>query len=524
MSQFRLFHISELMDRLNKVAEIDRYDQVARNVQALYAKKQEENPDSFFASAHIQNTYSNFAGMNKESRFKEHFSDVFAKPAEKTSLTGRDTTFIQEHEVSAAQSSNSEFIRMSSLQKVKKVADSSLSIPQYRYKGYVRVANMGDSGFANWSVSFNTTKGMAELNVPVTIVDGYAYDADRFFTPEGVAVAFNKEELNHYSKTFGGAERKIAYQKSGLVALGNQSVIPESQINYEEDVVENNSINLSYSIPISEEFTAQMDSVEQSLQTAISKARQEIENRLSSGEKGQSLSLTVNMNYSGAIPYSEEQCEVGHPMEDVSADGSNVVIVPMGADNALEADPTPEELESQMYEVKVPENQFNGVIAFNISNKTRNGMRVATIPVEVINGKAKATNFFGKSGIAMALDTTTLEAYLNDSIEVSTADEEVEQEAFSDAFLASDMSLNQLRKEMKQSIEGKNLPRANACLSTISGKFSTAATQNATKEYFQWINDVKNNKKTTISWVAEGDSMYDGDIKSSSIIFSQSYE
>jgi len=567
------------MSRLNKISEIERHDQVVRNIQAFYAKKQAENPDTFYSNAHIQNAFSNFAGMNRESRFREHFPEIFDQPKENTSSAGRDNTFVQEHEMVMSKSSD-DFIKSSSLQKVKKIVDASLAAPEYTYNGYVKVKNMGDSGFANWNVKFATARGYANISVPVTIVDGYAYDVERFFTPEKESIAFNKKELYHYASNYSGSMRKVAEQKSGLTAMGQQAVLTESQIDYQNDVVENNSININYSIPISEEFTAKMDVAEQSLMNVINRARQEVEMKLSQGDKGTNLNLSVNLSYSGALPYTEEQmacetCGPTYPTEDVPAEMPNVVI-PVQTENVSSPyNVKPEEVAEEFGIAPEPvPAEFQGIIAFNIKNKTRNGMRIATIPVEVLGKKiAVSNNFFGKNGIAMKLDALTLTDYLNSNEEVvNTSDEE--RDAFSDAFLASDMSLNQLRKEMKQSIDSNNIARANACLGTVASRFGQEAVQSVTKEYLTWVReatDARNNENTcigcaffasprdkrashtmafcnklstpvtqvkrgslapsdcerridSINWDTKNDNMYDGDIKTSSIVFSQSYE
>jgi hypothetical protein len=147
-------------------------------------------------------------------------------------------------------------------------------------------------------------------------------------------------------------------------------------------------------------------------------------------------------------------------------------------------------------------------------------LKIATVPVEVgHDGAMKIESFYDSTG---AVRTLTAQAVSEYFAEAPTTADDSEQDAFSSAFLSADATLNELRKEMKLGIDGGNLSRANACLSVIASKFSEEAVQNTTKEYFQWIKDAKDNKKTTISWVADGDDMYGNILKNEDIFITKS--
>jgi hypothetical protein len=122
-----------------------------------------------------------------------------------------------------------EEIKKASLEKVRKVAESSLTFPDYKFAGYTKVENYGNSGFASWTVAFNTGKGMASINVPVVVVDGYAHAPIKFYSASGEG-EFSKDGLSNFAKSYRG-DRLVASQTSGLKQIGLQSSIQiEAQV------------------------------------------------------------------------------------------------------------------------------------------------------------------------------------------------------------------------------------------------------------------------------------------------------
>jgi hypothetical protein len=250
------------------------------------------------------------------------------------------------------------------------------------------------------------------------------------------------------------------------------------------------------------EFEAKIDGIQQNLVAAIDVARQEALSKIRSSDNSPNKSLSVNMqiSYSGALDFNE-------------VDGAT----------ASEASEVPGEIEVEVpgaemiKETAVPED-FDGVIAFNAVGKTLGGIRVATIPVRVRGGVATAEAFYG-DGDVHPLSAQNLSSFLLKEVATTEAEESTDEvSAYADAFLAS-ASYNELRKEMKDSIDKSRTKRANACLYAIANKFGADAAANAMNDYSAWSDAKTNGVKAEITWDNNVDDAYNGTINTSSIYF-----
>jgi hypothetical protein len=520
MAKFKVYKVSDIVGKLEKISSEDRYDQVTRNVHNFFEKKMASNSNMLVSSDDIKNTFSTFATMNPQSNFRDHFPEVFAAevaPEAKAqdgryeSTFGREEVLADDYRPMALeyQPDAVEEIKKASLEKVRKVAESSLTFPDYKFAGYTKVENYGNSGFASWTVAFNTGKGMASINVPVVVVDGYAHAPIKFYSASGEG-EFSKDGLSNFAKSYRG-DRLVASQTSGLKQIGLQSSIQiEAQVGTpvgiggvdETEGSENSNVSLSYSVPMNAEFEAKIDGIQQNLVAAIDVARQEALSKIRSSDNSPNKSLSVNMqiSYSGALDFNE-------------VDGAT----------ASEASEVPGEIEVEVpgaemiKETAVPED-FDGVIAFNAVGKTLGGIRVATIPVRVRGGVATAEAFYG-DGDVHPLSAQNLSSFLLKEVATTEAEESTDEvSAYADAFLAS-ASYNELRKEMKDSIDKSRTKRANACLYAIANKFGADAAANAMNDYSAWSDAKTNGVKAEITWDNNVDDAYNGTINTSSIYF-----
>ena len=533
MSSFKLFKIADLVSRLGQVAKANRFDQVSRNIHALYEGRMSQNPNGFVSSDDLKQAYSNFCGLNVESNFKNHFADVFDAPkaaavTKDETVFGRDA-FTEERgalETVAASQDEIESIKESSLARIKEVVASTVTLPEYFFVGYTKIAKMGNSGLANWKVSFPTAKGLATINIPVPVVDGFAHEPKSFFTSAGTNLPFKTASIVNFAKSYTGFERKIAAQKSGMTMLGTQSLIPTAQIQ-EQDGSENTNISMNFSIPINEDTESSLNNIQNKIQDAIEKARVELEERLHEADEAgvpsnspSSVNLSLSINYSGAMAISDEEPGLESnggaepfPGQDDEVESGEFEYFPQDSQASGEArfDEDGNLVIVEEASPMIGPVPFQGVIAFNISKKTANGLKVATVPVEVSkDGSMKIESFYDNAGNVRVMTAQAIADFFTDTQSASTDDSE--QDAFSSAFLSSDASLNELRKEMKLGIDGGNLSRANACLSVIAGRFGEDEVQQATREYFQWIDDVRNKRQTKIAWVAEDNQLSNEDI------------
>jgi len=526
MAKFEIYTLSNLAERLDKIASENRYDQVSRNIHDVFSKRAAKDPSATVTSEDIKQTFSIFASMNTQSRFRDYFPEIFVTATEADpqgeSMFSRDNIPAESHRELAFEPVQDEtsHIKETSLEKLKETVEASVNFPEYRYNGFTKIQKYGNSGFANWTVAFNTGHGIANVNVPVVVVDGYANTPSKFVTASGELRDFNKEEISSYAKSY--VETRIrAEQSSGLASLGSQTVVAQEYPTEEPaESREDHSISLNYSVPMDAQFEATFDSSQHSLIEAIETARQEAMSKINNSPDGK-LNLSVQINYSGALDFKDQDVvnTPEHPMGELvdPIDPMGEIIDPqMG--HVMEGEPVIEGVEVYPMTER-PEENFDGVITFNASRKVRGGIRVATIMVRVANGEAEAQAFYG-DGQAHQLTGNNLNNFLEKEITVEAADtDDGGVEAFSDAFLA-DASLNELRKELKASVDGGNMARATSCIRIISSKFSPEATGRAMSDFIAWNKDVKASRKTQLTWDEDNDPNYSGYLKSHDIHFS----
>lgn len=488
MAKAKFFPIAELVSRLEKVSEANRFDQVSRNVHAIYEQRMSKDPNQFVAAGDLRSTYSTFAGMNRESDFRDHFEDVFDGPEEIAPKKDGEgsfdrANFTSENRVLASTITRdyASEVKAKSLDSIRKTIESSLASPEYSYGGFVRVAGMGDSGFANWTVYFPTARGKAAVNIPVTVVDGFPHTPEKFFGMSGAEkiFPFTSAALASYASEFTGTVKR-AEQKSGLTSLGDQSILPagyftESQYDMDE-ARESSNISINYTIPVDEDSDKAIEAVNTKVQEAINKAHQEIKNKVCEGQNN-NLSVSVNINYVGAIDFEE-----GEENGPATASGVQADIIPEGDSMDSVGDAI-----SGFLMAPVAKSKFKGIIAFNVSN----GNKTATIPVEVDGSKMTIASFTG-GGKNYVFSQAAVVDFLNDKTAEQTVDlddQDALTDAFTDSFLGSNATLNELRKMIKSSIYAKNMSVANACMNVVASKFDEAATRKATSDYMAWMKE-----------------------------------
>jgi hypothetical protein len=480
MAQLKLFSISELVGRLSQASAENRYDQVVRNVHAIFEDKMQKSPDSVVSSQDLLNVYSTFAGMDSQSRFRDYFEDVFQSPVtaseqapENGLVFSRDNTLSDDYRPTAIEVTQSfeQQVKDASLNEIKSVIAGVVDRPQFSYQGYTKVANVG--GFANWKVAFETGHGVAEIAVPVIITDDAAHAPKAFNAVDGKH-EFTPDGVKSFARNYLG-DRRVAGGQSGLDYLGDMAFIPLSQIVDEVDSREPLTVSIASDFtPIDETLTAKLEETEQSTVEAIAAARQAALEKVSKDARGNKINSNLQITYAGSIRF-----------EDMPNDAKN----------------------------------FNGVVAFNATHKGKFGTKTITIPVEVKGNVRTAETFVDQSNTTYELNADSINSFF------AAAGEEqdpADVEAFGDAFLASVASYTELTREMKDSIYNGNLKRANACIKAISNRFDDETLKNAMADYLEYVKDahVKRNglEPKKADWHTEMNDQYDGSIKSSSII------
>lgn len=447
MANFKFFNISELVGRLSKAADENRYDQVTRNVHRIFESKAAVSPEAVVSSAELEKVYSSFSGLDPESKFRDYFEDVFKVEQASGQPNGlffsRDDSFSADFRPSALeyQPKIEDQIKAASLIEIQNVISGSVNNPQYRFKGITRVADAG--GFANWGVSFETGRGIAEIDVPVIVTDEAAYAPQKFTSADG-AFAFTKDGINAFAKSYSGRSKQ-AGESNFLSQFGNSSIIPSEM--FVSDVDQTPALevtSLGGAMPMDESTTANIDGMEQSTVNAIVVARKAAIDKLSIDSTGKSVPSNVQLAYAGAIRF-----------EDMPNDEKN----------------------------------FNGVVAFNTSKKTRFGIRTITIPVEVKGNVHVADSFIDQNQAAHPLNATSVTDFFVAAGEQTDTDV-AEETAFNDAFLASMASYADLRTEIKNAIAGRNMARANAAITAVANRFDDQALKVAMDDYLQALNAV----------------------------------
>ena len=490
MAKFQIYKLSDLNERLRKIASANRYDQVSRNIHGVFGKRAEMNPGATVTSEDIKQTFSTFASMNTKSNFRDYFPEVFLTASEvvnenrtvNESMFSRDNTPAEAHREMALEPviDKEDQIKGASLERLKEIVEASIDFPEYKYGGFTKIQKYGNSGFANWVVSFNTGHGVASVGVPVVVVDGYPNTPDKFVTASGDIKDFNKQEILSYSKAYVSKEAR-AEQSSGLQQLGSQTTIAQQILEAPAEATESHNVSLNYSVPMDAQFSAKFDSSQQALMQAIELARAEALSKLDGNGEGV-LNLSVQINYSGALDLCEHEGEIvntpEHPM-------GEMVDPQMG--HEMFGEPVIEGIEVYPIEDH-PTEDYNGVITFNATNRVPGGVRVATLMVRVANGEAEAQAFYG-DGEVHKLSGDNLNNFLQKEITTEAGgDEDGGVEAFSDAFLVN-ASLNELRKEMKFSIDSGNTNRANACMKVIAARVDGGALSSVMGEYLEWTKE-----------------------------------
>ena len=453
MSNFKFFNISELVGRLAKAASENRYDQVTRNVHRIFESKAIASPEAVVSSLELRNVYGSFSGLDPESNFRDYFDDVFieekASGQQNKSIFARDDSFSEEFRpaVLEYEPKIEDQVKAASLIEVQNIVAGSVDNPQYRFKGITRVAETG--GFANWGVSFETGRGVAEIDVPVILTDEAAYAPQKFTSASG-AFAFTKDGISEFSKSYSGNKVR-AGENSGLKYLGTQSMIPTEMFVSDIDLTPALEVtSLGGAMPLDSATTANIDSMEQSTVTAIVDARKAAVDKLTVDANGKSVPSNIQLSYAGAVRF-----------EDLPNDDKN----------------------------------FNGVVAFNSSKRTRFGTRTITIPVEIKGKIHTADSFIDQNQAAHPLNATTVGDFFSAVAEPSEGDVATEV-AFNDAFLASRASYADLRLEIKNAIDNKNMARANAAITAIANRFDDQALRVAMDDYLQALHTVNSTDNT----------------------------
>jgi hypothetical protein len=445
-----IFAIKDLVNKLDKIASLNRYDLVISTILDVFEKRASINPNLIVSASEIENIYQEVFGLNSSTKFKEYLPEAFetkvqAKKNDSSSFT-RDASFNSERDLSLRSEVNEEdSIKKASLSQIQNVIESSVFNPQYHFNGYAKVSNYG--GVASWKVSFPTKTGKVSVNIPVIIAEEAVFVPENFYYGK-TAYKFNGEELNKFAKTHIAQERESITERPLISDLGGgKTLIKEDYIT---PAIEDGTISLSYSIPMDENLDKKIEGVQTNLYDAIEKAREMVKQKLSIDQNGNEVAknfyVTLNVSYSGAVEF----------------------------DNT-----SPQE--------------FKGVVAFNVQNNIKKGSFV-TVPVEVNGRIIKAESFYDSNSNIRPLNFTEVQTFLNKE-NVSPQDEEVD--AFSNAFLA-EASFSELTKEMKISAESGNIKRATACLKHISSKFGEDAFNEALGHYYTFIKDANTSKANSI--------------------------
>jgi len=464
-----IFSIKDLVSRLQKMAEENRYDTVIGTIRDIYENRMKKDSSVFIYSDDIKKTYSSLSNLNTQSNFKEYFSDIFpSKKQEEPKINNsfRHAGYEEDFRPTPVDSVKPEEkkIQENSLNAIMEIASSKIvSNPQYHFHEFVRVATEGkNSGIALWSISFDTSKGKTRIQVPVIVVEGTIQKPSSFYVKGSYKpFAFNSESIKNYSSTYVPSFRAPLTENSGVKTIGIYSVMSDRQDIKEAELetMENNNLSVGYSIPVDESLTAKLDEAQKGVMEVIDKARNFAESKINRGQDGNIMNINLQISYSGYMN------EINEPVE------------------------MPEE------------KPLGGIIAFNASQKTKSGLKTITIPVFVNGNQFSANKFHTKNG-SYDLNANSVLKYFAEEEKVEDKEETIDSDSFSDAFLISSASLNEIRREMKNSVDSDNLKRAATCLKVISNRFGNDAFKSASYEFIQFVQeniDSKNNIKRCAS-------------------------
>ena len=462
---YKIFRISELVKRLENMSKHERYDNVIRTIHEIYENRMLKNPTAFVNSDELKQTFSSLSNLNNKSEFRAYFTDIFptnVQPEPKVDDAFRHAGYEENFRPSPIEvtKTDEQVIREASLNAIQKIASSKiLSNPQYHFHEFVRVASEGkNSGIALCTIGFNTPKGETNIQVPVVVVEGNVQNPTSFYVKGSYKpFAFTREFLKTYSSTYSPAFREVSTELSGAETIGTYSMITDHQdikeaSVMEGDAIENSNISVGYSIPIDECLTAQMGEAQQGIMEAIDKARKTAENKMNRGMNGEIMNLDLQISYSGYM----------------NSEGETTTEIP-------------------------EERPVDGIIAFNASQKTKNGLKTITIPVDVNGNIFAASTFHTRTGGRHELNANAIVEYFADEKEPANEDTP-ESDTFSEAFLVSGSTLNEIRREMKASIDSDNLGRAAVCLKVIAKKFGNEAFKTASYEFIQFVQEATDSK------------------------------
>ena len=468
MNSPKVFTIAELNERLEKVASANRYDAVAGTMRDIFASK---NPQQLVTSSEFAGMFSKVANLNKQSDFRFHFSDVFEgntpgvtpskTPHEGVGATSRLAGFEEDFRPSPIEvtHSDSDKIKNASLKAISSVLEKTVDNPQYHFNEFVEVAGYGkNSGFASWTVAFNTKKGMAQISVPTPVVDGVVETPSVFYASAGKAIRFDKENIQKFAQSYVGTIKQ-ATTGSGVETLGGTSIITDRQ-NLGEAPQQHMDISFGFGAEVSPDLGAVSATAydKKKMIAAIETARKFVESKV----------------------------------------GKNVAL---------------------QYSASVETEDKKHIVAFNISKNTTSGTKIATIPVEVDGLKCSAEAFYGSDQQAHALDRQTLATHF--SVSAAELDKP-SLEAFTDPFLTTDASFVQLKEELKHAAYASRTDTAKSILFAIGNRFGDESLANAMDDFKSWTTEameVKAGRKSKPKEIVEREAAFEGSIKSSSILF-----
>jgi len=431
MRQLKYFSIKDIVARLANASSRNRFDQVTRTMHDIYEKRFDKNPSHLVSTAEFGDLYSTISNLNNESNFKDLFEDILSSEKEPLvvvesssfQLSGFDGDDYRPSPVDVVVTLEDK-IKSSSINSIIRIASKSVVNPQYHYNNFVNVAKAGkDSGVALWTVSFNTGKGTAKINVPIKVVAGETMLPEIFYAfGSTTPVPFTESELSKYAKNYISQTKESSTENSGFSNIGINSYltdncdIKEGVVSGEDESVYMNVGNADLS---GDDFVSNSGSVSDRYTYTIELARQHV------GKKILASSSNIQLKFGGIMTAEGKEVNPHNPSDNV-------------------------------------------VVAFNAEFDTRNGKRTITIPVTVSNQEAFGEKFYTQSE-EFNLNPQVIAEYIKKENEIEADDSEID--AFSKAFLASGVTLDQLKNEIKLSVHSRDMIRAKACLSAIGSKF-----------------------------------------------------
>jgi len=459
MSENKIFAISDLVNRLEKIANANRYDQVSRLMHEVYEKRMEKNPTLTVTASEIVDMVAEIGNFNSDSNFKLEMSEVFDTDTPVTisegspfRMAGYEEDFrptpIEVHK------SEEEIIKDASFNLLKKVATGHITNPQYHFGQFVNIKKAGpNSGVALWTVAFNTKRGIATVSVPVNVIAGKVQNPEVFYpTGEGKGRSYTSQGLREFANEFNPADKGPSTELSGFNNLGANTIITDRQdikeANPEEQAMENSNISLSYSIPVDEDLTANVGEVEEAFNKALDEARTYVETKIK-GEAGigKNLNINIDISYSGALGLDGEAIDTS---------------------------------------IKNP----SGVFAFNASQKTRKGLKTITIPVVLSNNRMDAPAFYTENGSIPLTSTTVSEYFSSNNVEEKLETSSTPTDAFTEAFTAyfkNDATYGEIVNEIRACVRDGEFVKAASYLSIINDRFGENALKKASDDYISFV-------------------------------------